>query len=175
MPTVTEAGPVTRSVAPVFWSPWPRWDMRGSPTLPILLGFLGRALSTAGVGEGCRGCHSGLVCPYSLEAKAPEAGCACPYPVWCVSPCIAPWCIGLCCAQMRGSGKNASHSMWACANEQLVTDSAGGEKCSIFPAPKSENFIKKKNSHRKAVFWQGLLVRSLSSLSHRSLDGKFYS
>lgn len=40
MPTVTEAGPVTRSVAPVFWSPWPRWDMRGSPTLPILLGFL---------------------------------------------------------------------------------------------------------------------------------------
>lgn len=48
--------------------------MRGSPTLPILLGFLGRALSTAGVGEGCRGCHSGLSVPTPWKPRLLRQG-----------------------------------------------------------------------------------------------------
>lgn len=149
MPAVREAGPVTPSVVPVFWSSWPRWDKRGSPTLPVPLGFFGGELSTFGVGVGCRGWHSGLISPYSLESKAPEAGCVHVH-VQCGLSALALH-VGTLDSGIskRGDLAGTPHTARGLVQMNswlliLMRGTPGGKKSSIFPAPKSEHFVKKK-------------------------------
>lgn len=126
--------------------------------------------------QGSRGWHSGLISPFSSKAKGPQVGCLHAPPCGVVSQ-------PLCCALGHLSLGYPSEVIWkehltqhvGCGNEELVTGSdetdCWNKTFLFFP---SWTLYQEKNSHGKAVFWQPLQVRSLSSPSHSSLNGKFY-
>lgn len=145
MPTVTEAGPVTPSVVPVSCCPWPKvghdpshppgflwwstecswsgWRVLGMAhrsDLPLLLGIQGSwgALCMSMPSVVCEPLHC-LLIHWTL-----------------LHPNEVIW--QECLTQHKGLCKwTASYWFWW---KRLL----GGEKFSIFPAPKSEHIIKKK-------------------------------
>lgn len=127
---------------------------------------------------GWRGWHSGLISPFSSKVKGPQAGCVhVPHAAWSLSPRVAHWDVWLWYIQVRGSCRIASHSTWAVWMKSwlpILRRGIAETKQFSFFSTKIWMFYQGKNSQGKAVFWQALLVRSLSSPSHNSLNGKFY-
>lgn len=147
-----------------------------SPTLPVLLGFFDGNLGTWGEGGGDGTWVSSPHFP--LKQRLPRRGVCVP-PVQHLPSAFAlhfgTFDSGISKGGDLAKAPQTAYGLWKWrAGYRFWWEGPLKQKSFIFSECKSEHFIKKKNSHGKAVFWQLLLVRSLSSPSHNSLNGKFY-